>query len=119
MTPRISGHFSIFGLVFFVLNSLLGIAKQWSREKFAILALNPRSHVRILMYRTWAIQVSLTYTVGQSIHGFNEIHGKLYIPYFIDAACTPHVTNRLVTLGLSNTPTNLCLALYCIVFTLL
>ena len=37
MTPRLSGHFSIFGLVFFVLKSLLGIARQWSREKFAIL----------------------------------------------------------------------------------
>ena len=35
--------------------SLLGIARQWSREKFAILTLKPRSHVRILKYRTWAI----------------------------------------------------------------
>ena len=55
MTPRLSGHFSIFGLVFFVLKSLLGIAKQWSRQQFAILTLNPRSHVRILIYRTWTI----------------------------------------------------------------
>ena len=37
MTPRLSGHFSIFSLVFFVLKSLLGIAKQWSREQFAML----------------------------------------------------------------------------------
>ena len=35
--------------------SLLGIARQWSREKFAILTLKPRSHVRILLYRMWAI----------------------------------------------------------------
>ena len=42
----------IFGLVFFVLKSLLGIARQWSREKFEILTLKPRSHVRILIYRT-------------------------------------------------------------------
>ena len=35
MTPRLSGHFSIFGLVFFVLKSLPGIARQWSPEKFA------------------------------------------------------------------------------------
>ena len=56
MTLRLSGHFSIFGLVFFVLNSLLGIARQWSLEKFAILTLKPRSHVRIqLIYRTSAI----------------------------------------------------------------
>ena len=34
MTLRLSGHFSIFGgLVFFVLKSLLGIARQWSRKK--------------------------------------------------------------------------------------
>ena len=55
MTPRLSGHFSIFGLVFFVLKSLLGIARQWGREKIAILSLKTRSHVRILIYRTWAI----------------------------------------------------------------
>ena len=40
--------FVLFCLVFFVLESPLGIARQWSFEKF-------RSHVRILIYRTWAI----------------------------------------------------------------
>ena len=54
MSQRLSGHFPIFGLVFVVLKSLLGIARQWSLEKFAILTLKPRSHVRILLYRTWA-----------------------------------------------------------------
>ena len=38
---------------FFVLKSLLGIARRCSRETFAILALKPRSHVRI--YRTCTI----------------------------------------------------------------
>ena len=28
MNPRLSGHFSVFGLVFFVFKSLLGIARQ-------------------------------------------------------------------------------------------
>ena len=42
MTPRLSGHFSIFGLAFFVLQSLLGKRRL---EKFAILTLKPRSHV--------------------------------------------------------------------------
>ena len=56
MIPRLSGHFSIFGVVFFVLKSLLGIARQWSLEKFAILTLKPRSHDRILIYRTWTIE---------------------------------------------------------------
>jgi len=58
MTPRLSGHFSIFGLVFFVLKSLLGIARQWSREKFANLSLEPRNHVRIVIHRTCAIVAS-------------------------------------------------------------
>ena len=47
MTRRLSGHFSEFGLVFFVIKSLLGIARQWSRENFSILTLKPRGHVRI------------------------------------------------------------------------
>ena len=51
MTSRLSGHFSIFGLVFLVLKSLLGIARQWSGEKLATLTLKPRSRVRILIKR--------------------------------------------------------------------
>ena len=47
MTRRLSGHFSVFGLVFFVFKSLLGIARQWSRENFSVLTLKPRGHVRI------------------------------------------------------------------------
>ena len=46
----------MFGFVFIVLNSLLGITRQWSRQKFAILTLEPLCHVRILIYRTWAIE---------------------------------------------------------------
>ena len=53
MTPRLSGYFSI------SVKSLLGIARQWSREKFEILFLKPRSHVRILTYRPWAIKADL------------------------------------------------------------
>ena len=48
MIPRLSGHFSIFGLVFFVFNSLLGIVRQWTREKSAILALKPWGHVKYI-----------------------------------------------------------------------
>ena len=46
MTPRLSGHISIFGLDFFVLKSLLGILRQWSREKFALLPLRLRENGR-------------------------------------------------------------------------
>ena len=37
-------------MVFFELKSLSGIVRQWSLEKFAVLTLKPRSHVRILIY---------------------------------------------------------------------
>ena len=67
MTPSLSGHFSMFGLVLFVLNSLLGIARQWSRAKFANLTLELRSHVRILIYQTWAISYGSSFS--PSIYG--------------------------------------------------
>ena len=38
-----------------MLKSTLGIARQSSGEKFAIFSLKPRSHVRILINRMWAI----------------------------------------------------------------
>ena len=53
MTSRLSGNISEFGLVLIVLKSLLETARQCSREKFAILSLKPRSHVTILIHRTW------------------------------------------------------------------
>ena len=55
MAPRLSGQNSIFGVVFFVSKSPLGIERQKKLEKFAILTRKPRSHVRILIYRTWPI----------------------------------------------------------------
>ena len=83
MTPRLSGHISIFGLVFFVRKSLLGIARQWSREKFAILTLKPRSHVRILIYRTWTIgeegqfywKLSLSVSKSRQTFGCGAVSG--------------------------------------------
>ena len=47
MTPSLSGHITIFGLVFFVLKSLLGIARQQSGEKVAILPQKPGVSVQI------------------------------------------------------------------------
>ena len=55
MAPRLSGPTSIFGVVFFVFKSLLGIERQRKLRRFTILTLQPRSHVRILIYRTWPI----------------------------------------------------------------
>ena len=57
MAPRLSGQTSIFGVVFFVSKSLLGIERQKKLEKFAILTRKPRSHARILIYRTWPIEI--------------------------------------------------------------
>ena len=56
MTPRLSGQTSIFGVVFFVSKSLLGIEGQKKLEKFAILTRAPRSHAIMLIYRTWPIK---------------------------------------------------------------
>ena len=55
MAPALTlfGQTSIFGVVFFVFKSLLGIERQKKRVKFTILTRKPRGHVRILMYRTW------------------------------------------------------------------
>ena len=55
MVPRLSGQISIFGVVFFVSKSLLGIERQKKLKKFTIFTRKPRSHVRILIYRTWSI----------------------------------------------------------------
>ena len=55
MYQGLSGHFSKFGLVFFGLKPLLKVAGQRNRRKCSILTKKPRSHVRILIYRLWAI----------------------------------------------------------------
>ena len=67
MIPRLFGHFSIFGLVFFVLSwfslSLLRIVRQWSLENFPILTLKPQSVMMLLrIYRTWAILIERSVT---------------------------------------------------------
>ena len=66
MTPWLS----IFGLFFSVLKSLLGIARQCSREKFAILSLKPWGQVRILIYWTWLL---LTITARRPYWSFSWV----------------------------------------------
>ena len=65
MASRLSGQTSMFGVVFFVSKSLLGIKGQRKLEKFAILTRKPRSHARILIYRTWPIQMK---AIEQYLH---------------------------------------------------
>ena len=59
MAPRLSGHTSIFGVVFFVSKSLVGIEGQRKLEKFAIFIRKPWSHAQILIYQTWPIDRSV------------------------------------------------------------
>ena len=76
-----------------MLKSLLEVARQWSREKFAVLSLKPRSHVRILIYRTWTQNVNFLYLgcawevgnpvmlhIGESatVSCMTAIHGRLW-----------------------------------------
>ena len=55
MAPMLSGQTSIFGVVFFIFESLSGIERQKKLKNFTILNRKPRSHVRKLIYRTWPI----------------------------------------------------------------
>ena len=45
MAPRLSGQTSIFGVVFFISKSLLGIERQKKLKTFTILARKPRSMI--------------------------------------------------------------------------
>ena len=49
MSPRLSVNFSVFGLVFFAIKSLLGIARQSSRKKICNFDSKSLSHVRMLI----------------------------------------------------------------------
>ena len=92
MAPRLSGQTSIFGVVFFVCKSPLGIERQKKLEKFAILTRKPRSHAWILIYRTWPIihivHLRLIYEAKykcyRCFHGNQLSHGtsKLKVCYF-------------------------------------
>ena len=70
MAPRLSRQTSIFGVVFIVFKSLLGIERQKKLKKFTFLTRKPRSHVRILIYRTWPIEGG---GGGRGGGGFSEI----------------------------------------------
>ena len=52
MATRLPGQTSLFGVIFFVFKSLLGIERQKKLRKFTFFTRKPRSHVRILIYRT-------------------------------------------------------------------
>ena len=67
MAPRLPGQTSIFGVVFFVSKSLLGIERQNKLHKFTILTRKPRSPARMMIYRTWPIGVRNATTIDTHI----------------------------------------------------
>ena len=98
MTPRSSDHFSIFGLVFFVLQS---IVRLWSREKFAILTLKPIL-ILILTNLTWAIRVSLSNSKKGPLWPTSCVH--ISLPSSVTWAFTYNFTRALTqTKGKSKT----------------
>ena len=75
MTPRLSGHFYIFGLVFFVLRSLLGVGRQYGVVK---------NNGRILIYRTWAIGIILGRpSTSSGVRVFMDLIGSLLLEWNI------------------------------------
>ena len=95
MAPRLSGQTSIFGVAFFVSKSLLGIEGQKKLEKFAILTRKPRSHARILIYRTWPIIVLLVMSLIRLLHENDVLFVLLLSPKNI-----VHFITVTVSLGL-------------------
>jgi len=60
----------MFGGVFFLSKSLLGIERQRKLKKFAILTRKPRIDVRILIYRTWPIAIGCGFEVFSRVLNF-------------------------------------------------
>ena len=86
MTSRLSGHICIFGWAFFVRKSLLGIARQWSREKFAILSPEPRIHDRILFFRTSVVKsmfLKVWWRIFNSWYTVYKVPAAMLKPAFI------------------------------------
>ena len=79
MAPRLSGQTSIFGLVFFLSESLLGIERQGKLEKFAILTRKPRTRVRILIYRKWPVNNLVFHFLRNGKD--KVIRSSMYAPY--------------------------------------
>ena len=83
MVPRLSGQISIFGFVFFVFKSRLGIKRQTKLKKVAILTRKPRKHVRILIYRTWLISEYRASKIRcyLTLQQLKQIYYNLIYPY--------------------------------------
>ena len=58
MAPRLSGQYCKFFKLLLSLNSQKRLGYKENNTKYRILTRKPRSHVRILIYRTWPILLS-------------------------------------------------------------
>ena len=78
MAPRLSGQTSIFGVVFFVSKSLLGIVRQKTLKIYKF-DMKASGHVRILIYRTWPVAL-LSWATGSvsssNLSAFKAISSK-------------------------------------------
>ena len=66
----------------------MGIEGQRKLEKFAILTRKPRSHARILIYRTWPISDKLTEKNAPQVVIFLSFHffiGNNFVCVFLTA----------------------------------
>ena len=85
---------SICGLFFSVLKSLLGIARQCSREKFAILSLKPWGQVSTLIYWTWLL---LTITARRPYWSFSWLVNFKSWRWMLTITCFSETRQRWAT----------------------
>ena len=84
----------IFGVVFFVSKSLLGIERQkrikkcLKSSKMAILTRKPRSHVGILIYHTWPIGFTLDESLSTLCWGWGGVCKRAECPKTFDQDCS-------------------------------
>ena len=70
MTPRLSGHISIFGLFFLCSSLFWELRDNGVLKNLEFLLRRPRSHVRIFIFRTWGIVQRTCVTAGGCLDTF-------------------------------------------------
>ena len=83
MDLSLSGQTSLFNDVFFVFKSLLGIERQKKLKENSFLTRKPRSHVRILIYRTWPNRVMFVHVTFFVVKYFFFLLVSLLVSRFV------------------------------------
>ena len=97
---------TIFDVVFFVSKSLLGIERQKKLEKFAILTRKPRSHARILIYRTWPHRMRWRYEWRCSRRKWHRCAHTAHWKYMVGSQ-TKYASYRNIQRALRKLPTGM------------